>query len=149
MTEATLAHRTALIKAKQKQRQNLKESAAYLEQLAHTFSAIVKANSVNEGMGCPSVLDKITTIHDLDKQIDRQLNRDIASSYEHLVTSQSSLARGVKRVRRGLAMNQESRESFVDLLQQQAEQIDQELRILEMTLAYVREHEATTESGRS
>lgn len=149
MTEATLAHRTALLKAKQKQRQNLRESAAYLDQLAHTFSAIVKTNSVNEGIGCPSVLDKITTIHDLDKQIDRQLNCDISASYEHLVSAQSSLARGVKRVRRGLAMKQESRESFVDLLQQQAEQLDQELRILEMTLAYVREHEATTASGRS
>ncbi|QWU87991.1 hypothetical protein CA3LBN_002256 [Candidozyma haemuli] len=116
------SHRDLLIQAKQQQKQDLVESTRLSEALVKTVNAIVRANS-------------ITTIHDLDREIDRQLKKDISVNYEKLVLAKEKLGREIARTKRALDKHQESK---VDLLQRRAEQSDQELRILENTLSLIK-----------
>lgn len=135
-----LDHRKLLLQAKQRQKALSNESASLSELIAKTVHAIIKINSVNTGLACAPVLDKITTIHELDREIDRQLNKDIAGNYENLLHSKRKLAEYIKKTQYGIAMDTESHESYVDLLQRRVELIDQDLRILEHTLRLVEEH---------
>lgn len=129
------SHRDLLIQAKQQQKQDLVESTRLSETLVKTVNAIVRANLVANNSNCPPLLDKITTIHDLDREIDRQLKKDISVNYEKLVLAKEKLRREIARTKRALDKHQESK---VDMLQRRAEQLDQELRILENTLLLIK-----------
>lgn len=133
-------HRLLLIQAKQRQKSDLLESASTLEQLAKTVHAIIKINSVNTKDSCSPLLDKITTIHELDREIDRQLNKDIAGNFESLMQAKGKLKSYIRKAQHGIAVNTESHESYVDLLQRRVELVDQDLRILEHTLKLVKQH---------
>lgn len=129
-------HKELLIEAKRRQTADLHEAAAASQQLAKAIGAVIRANSVNTP-GCPSVMDKITTIHDLDREIDRQLHRDIGHSVEELVHAREQLESRVRRTRRRFTSDDQS---YVDLLQRRVELVDQNLRILEHTLRLVKEN---------
>lgn len=133
-------HRELLLQAKVRQKSNLQESAGLSNQLARTVHALIKVNSVNSTPNCPPILDKITTIHELDKEIDRQLNKDISVSYETLLRSKNRLALFLRKTHRTLAVETDPHRSYVDLLQRKVEYIDQDLRILEQTLRLVKEN---------
>lgn len=135
-----LDHRQLLIQAKQRQKSDLVDSAKVSELLAKTVHAIIKINSVNTKETCAPVLDKITTIHELDKEIDRQLNKDIAGNFENLINAKSKLATYIKKTQHGIAVNTDNHDSYVDLLQRRVELVDQDIRILEHTLKLVKEH---------
>ncbi|KAM9912475.1 hypothetical protein OXX59_000882 [Metschnikowia pulcherrima] len=136
-SRAASTHRDLLHEAKHSQAASLQEGNAASAQLIKAVDAIVKVNS-----GSSPLLDKIGTIHELDREIDRQLKQDIAQNYEALMAAKARLARHVARTRRALAMSADSNESYVDLLQGRVERVDQELRILEHTLALVKANHA-------
>ncbi|KAM9914480.1 hypothetical protein OXX69_000594 [Metschnikowia pulcherrima] len=136
-SRAASTHRDLLHEAKHSQAASLQEGNAASTQLIKAVDAIVRVNS-----GSSQLLDKIGTIHELDREIDRQLKQDIAQNYEALMAAKARLARHVARTRRALAMSADSNESYVDLLQGRVERVDQELRILEHTLALVNANHA-------
>lgn len=131
----TPSHRDLLIQAKQQQKQDLAESARLSETLAKTVNAIVRANLVANNSNCPPLLDKITTVHELDKEIDRQLRKDVSVNYGKLVVAKERLRKEIAKVDRALHKEKEFK---VDKLQRWAEQLDQELRILESTLELIK-----------
>lgn len=120
--------------AKRQQTKHLQKSSAASGQLVKAVDAIIHANSRNDTVSRPPLLDKITTIHDLDREIDRQLNEDIVGNFGELRVAKSGLERCIKRTRRALYVDLDATESYVDALQRQVELIDQNLRILENTL---------------
>lgn len=135
-------HHQLLLQAKHRQKADLNESANISELIAKTVHAIIRINSSNSNLSAAPVLDKITTIHELDAEIDRQLNKDIAGNYENLILAKKKLASYVKKTQQGMVVNIETNESYVDLLQRRVELVDQDLRILEHTLKLVKEHRA-------
>ena len=135
------SHKDLLIQAKQRQKNDLIEASRNSEQVARALHAIVKVNSDNKSSKCPPVLDKITTIHDLDREIDRQLKQDVASNYEKFLNNKERLGHHIKRIDRAIAMERDSHETYIDLLQRKAEFVDQDLRILERTLKIIRDNE--------
>ncbi|GEQ69516.1 hypothetical protein JCM33374_g3188 [Metschnikowia sp. JCM 33374] len=140
-TQSNTHHKDLLASAKQQQTANLHESAAASAQLVRAVEAIIKVNSATGQLGtCPPLLDKIATIHELDREIDRQLNCDIVHNYEALLDAKQKLARHVKRCQRALAIVPDTKGSYVDLLQHRVELIDQELRILELTSTLVQKN---------
>lgn len=132
------SHRDLLIQAKQQQKQDLADSARLSETLVRTVNAIVKVNSVANNPNCPPLLDKITTIHELDKEIDRQLKKDVCVNYEKLVQAKERLGREISRANRAFRVEKEG-ETRVDILQRKAEQLDQDLRVLENTLLLLKQ----------
>lgn len=140
MSSNTNDHHQLLLQAKQRQRVDLSESAKISDLIAKTVHAIIKINSSNANLDCAPVLDKITTIHELDSEIDRQLNKDIAGNYESLILAKKKLASYIRKTQHGMAVNTDTHESYVDLLQRKVELVDQDLRILEHTLKLVKEH---------
>lgn len=141
MTSEQPTHRELLLQAKQRQKSNLHESAIISSQVARTVHALIQVNSVNTS-NCPPVLDKITTVHEIDREIDRQLNKDIAMNYERFLREKDKLASFQRKTTRALAMKSETHESYVELLQRDVELIDQELRILEHTLQIVKDNDS-------
>lgn len=133
------SHKELLLRAKQRQRDNLGISDNLSEQLAGSVKAVVKINS-SHNQSCLPLIDKIVTVHELSNEIDRQLNNDIAVSYDQFLRAKKKLGRCVTMSQRRLTMNPERNESSVDLLQRKLEIIDQEIRILEDTYKLVDEH---------
>lgn len=127
------SHRELLLKAKQKQRDDLRISDALSDQLTNTLKTIVKINSINESQECLPLIDKVVTIHELSDEIDRQLNKDISVNYDKFLKAKKTLSRCVTVSKRGLTMSFECTESRVDLLQSRLEIINQKIRILEDT----------------
>lgn len=131
------SHRDILLLAKQNQKKNLRESAALSLQLTNAIQALIQSNSGTSANG-PTVLDKITTIHQLDKEIDRQLNEDISENFEALVADEDKLERLIEKIHRKLGYKEFKLEFLlIESLQRRSELIDQELRILEHTLNFV------------
>lgn len=128
------SHRNLLLEAKAQQQIRLQEAAASSEQLASAIEALRKANSLNSSGQSSAVLDKITTIHEQDKEIDRQLNEDIAPSHMKARREKEKLVAFVKRIQRVLAVDKATHTSYVDILQRRLELADQEIRMLENTL---------------
>lgn len=131
------SHRQLLLDAKEQQRERLQEAGAAADQLAAAVSALIKANSLTSAQNTSSVIEKISTIHELDKEIDRQLNDDIAPNYVRAVNEKERLGAYIKKSRRSLAVDTESQSSYVDVLQRRLELADQEIRVLENTLSLV------------
>lgn len=134
------SHKELLLRAKQRQRENLRTSDNLSELLANSVKAVIKINSSHSNQKCLPLLDKINTIHELSNEIDRQLNKDIAVSYDEFLKAKNKLSQRVTFSKRGLTMNAECTESSVDLLQSKLEIIDQEIRILEDTYKLLGEH---------
>lgn len=130
MTQPT--HKQLLINAKQHQRKKLEESEQYSHHLSKSIQLIIQSNSSNSSNKCPGVLDKITTIHQLNKNIDHQLNNDIHPNFESLLREQLKL--------RGLVARNTSKMDAIENLQRRVELIDQNLRILEHTLELVKKN---------
>ncbi|CAK7896634.1 hypothetical protein CAAN1_03S04544 [[Candida] anglica] len=122
--------------AKERQQTLLQTTKVHSQQLHKSIQAIVASNSTNDGANSSSVLDKITTIHQLDKQIDKQLDEGIANNYAKLVKSNNDLEKLISSSNRRL---HQDNKSIVDELQRRAEKADQNLRILETTLKLLRE----------
>lgn len=124
-------HSNLLLKAKQTQRESLKESEFLSAQLQKTLESLIRSNSKNDING-PSSLDKITTIHQIDNEINRQLNKDISVNFQELLNDKKRL---VKRMNKCYKLLQQTKTSnIIDNLQKNSELIDQELRIIENTV---------------
>ena len=136
MTENLVPHLELVQLAKRKQQKHAHESKILVDQLRKTLQAIVQTNSNEMGVSAPPLLDKIATIHELDKEIDRQLNNDIAMSFEELMNVKSRLQRLIERSNKKLQSYDDK--TIVDEMQRRAELIDQELRIFELTMELVR-----------
>lgn len=135
------SHRDILLLAKQNQRKNLQESAALSLQLMNAIQALIQSNSNTSANG-PAVLDKISTIHQLDKEIDRQLSEDISKNFEALVADEDKLVRLIEKIYRKLGYNEFKLEfQVIESLQRRSELIDQELRILEHALDAVKRND--------
>lgn len=132
MTDSLVPHLELIQLAKRKQQDHFHESKALVEQLRRSLAAIVNSNSSEIGVNAPPLLDKITTIHELDREIDRQLNEDIASSFEELMNLKFRLLRVIDRSNKKLLFDDDI--TIVDEMQRRAELIDQELRILELAV---------------
>lgn len=115
--------------AKASQSDHLRKLAAYLKQLERTVAKLIESNSTSTAL-----LDKIDTIHAVDKQIDHQLNDEIATNYGELVQVQNRLEKTVDRALAALRGGK-----LVEDYQHHLEVIDTQLRILEHTLQYVQQ----------
>ncbi|KAK6458709.1 uncharacterized protein RJT20DRAFT_152176 [Scheffersomyces xylosifermentans] len=130
-------HTDLLHQAKQNQADQLRQSAAYSKQLANSVQALIKSNSTN-GKNTSSLLDKITTIHQLNDEIDKQLNHDIAINFDSLLKSKKKLRTLIDECYAILGGNRDDKTNLLDKLQSRSELIDQDLRILEHTLKLVK-----------
>lgn len=129
--DASKSHRDMLVAAKRQQAGDLAHAAAAAALVQRAVDALIRANSKPGSVSSPAVLDKIATVHEVDREIDRQLAQDLAVEFQRFSETKDKLARAVKAASRALAVAQST--SYVDHLQLRAEQIDQNLRILEQT----------------
>ncbi|KAG2732668.1 hypothetical protein G9P44_003658 [Scheffersomyces stipitis] len=149
------SHTELIQSAKNNQIAQLRQSAAYSKQLSNTFYSLIKSNSTN-GPNTSTLIDKITTIHQLNDEIDKQLNQGIASSFDQLMRSKKRLQILIDDCNSLLQVkhhphhhttgkhtqNHNTRtNALVDVLQSRSELIDQDLRILEQTLKLVKNHQ--------
>lgn len=130
----------ALVKqAKVNQKKCVQSSNVLSAQLQNNLGLLLANNSTAENSACSSVLDKITTIHQLDKEVDRQLKEDIAGNAEALSMSNSKLNKLLNNFDYKLQLDQAGNDTGIESLQRRAELIDQELRILEQTVVYIKQ----------
>lgn len=149
------SHTNLLYEAKQHQKQSLEDSDKLSHQLRLTLESLIRSNSSNDYNGS-SVLDKITTIHEIDKEVNRQLNNDIAMNYERLMDSKEALAKTIRKCNKNLnrgtgtgatgpsgtgATGPSGNENIIEHLQRRAELIDQDLRILSNTFTIIKENQ--------
>lgn len=132
-------HRDLLNQAKRQQRLKLQESTQLSNQLKTTLNSIVKSNLTNSNNGCSIVLDKITTIHQLDDKIDKQLNYDISVNFEKMIYQKHQLEKQLQKCDDKLDKETKNYK-VIDNLQARSELIDQDLRILENCLHNVKQN---------
>ncbi|KAI5970446.1 hypothetical protein CANMA_000497 [Candida margitis] len=85
-TTAPTPHTNILQQAKQAQQQDLKQSANYIKQLHTLTNYLVSSNSDTNPLTTKSnLLDKITTIHQLNNNIEHQLNEEISVNYYNMM----------------------------------------------------------------
>ncbi|CUM47257.1 uncharacterized protein AC631_01947 [Debaryomyces fabryi] len=134
-------HGNLLLQAKHNQKRHLQESSHLSQQLHRTLASLIRSNS-NNGNECPPVLDKITTIHQLDQEIDRQLKEDVSVNYEALLHDKRNLTNLINKSNSKLQLHTydgtNKQTSSVDEFQRRSELIDQDLRILEYTLKLIK-----------
>ncbi|ODV79764.1 uncharacterized protein CANTADRAFT_50407 [Suhomyces tanzawaensis NRRL Y-17324] len=124
------SHSDLIKQSKETQSKQLKYSLAHQKQLTETLKALVRSNSATEDPS--SLIDKISTIHQLDADIDKQLNTGIATSFGELVSTRRKVEKLIDKFTGELNGNKTN--TIIDDFQSRAELIDQELRILENTL---------------
>ncbi|RLV95806.1 hypothetical protein JA1_000781 [Spathaspora sp. JA1] len=127
-----MSHQELLIQAKQNQINDLKTSLIYSKQLANSLNSIIQSNSSISN----SLIDKITTIHQLNGEIDRQLNQDISVNYTELIKYKQKLSRVIKSCNSLIY-----KLNNINQIQKNVELIDQDLRILEQTLILVKQRD--------
>ncbi|CAI5756613.1 unnamed protein product [Candida verbasci] len=115
-------HSQLLSQAKQNQLNDLKQSQIYSKQLINILNYIISINS-NENS---NLIEKIHTIHQLNNEINAQLNNNVAKSYDNLMQSKKKLEKLISNCKKYV--------SLIDDMQKKSELIDQNLRILENTL---------------
>lgn len=123
-------HTDLVLQAKQDQILRLKQSQQFSKQLILTIIQLNRANSIDL-----NIIDKITTIHELNDQIDKQLNNDFAINFKELKVYQLQLMKLIDKLNKCLHKST----NLIDDLQSRAELIDQDLRILETTLRFVKD----------
>lgn len=131
------SHSNLLHAAKNQQKQSLTEAEVVSNQLRLTLEHLLRSNSVNDYNGS-SVLDKITTIHEIDQNINKQLDKDIAVNFEKLMDSKTNLQRILNKSHKHLKSTDGN---IIEQLQRRSELIDQDLRILAQTLKIVKENQ--------
>lgn len=102
------SHTNILQQAKQTQQQDLKQSATYIKQLHTITNHLILSNSNSDPLTTKSnLLDKITTIHQLNNNIDHQLNDEISSSYYNMMKVKQKVMKMSQRCRKRFdAMNE-------------------------------------------
>lgn len=133
------SHDTIVRQAKANQKRCVQSSNVLSTQLQNNLGLLVANNSSAENGACSSILDKITTIHQLDKEVDRQLKEDIAGNAEALSMSNSKLGKLLSNFDYKLQLDKAGNDTGIENLQRRAELIDQELRILEQTVVYIKQ----------
>lgn len=123
------SHSELLQQAKHAQILQLRDANTYSRQLAQILTNILKLNSKNENT---PLLDKMTTIHQLNDNIDLQLQNDIALNFEKLMRIKKDITELITTCKRLLHDVKPA-----DSLQGRAERVDQDLRICERTLLYI------------
>lgn len=123
------SHSELLQQAKHAQILQLRDANTYSRQLAQILTNILKLNSKNENT---PLLDKMTTIHQLNDNIDLQLQNDIALNFEKLMRIKKDITELITTCKRLLHDVKPT-----DSLQGRAERVDQDLRICERTLLYI------------
>lgn len=129
-------HRQFFREAKAQQHGRLQDAAVALDQLVAAVTALVSSNSRNSSGKSSVLMDKIESVHEFDREIDRQLRDEIAPNYTRTVRDQQRLAAYVRKCRRTLAVDEKN--SYVDVVQRRMELADQEIRMLENTLQLVK-----------
>lgn len=124
-----LLHNELLQQAKLNQINDLKNSQLYSKQLIQTLQSLIKTNSNTSLASSSNLIDKIITIHQLNNEIDKQLNHDIAQNYYQLIQYKQKLQKLIQDCH--YIINE------IDNLQFKSELIDQNLRILEYTLKLI------------
>ncbi|CAX43767.1 conserved hypothetical protein [Candida dubliniensis CD36] len=124
-----LSHNELLQQAKLNQINDLKNSQLYSKQLIQTLQSLIKTNSNTSLASSSNLIDKIITIHQLNNEIDKQLNHDIAQNYYQLIQYKQKLQKLIQDCH--YIINE------IDNLQFKSELIDQNLRILEYTLKLI------------
>ncbi|KAG7195831.1 uncharacterized protein KQ657_002216 [Scheffersomyces spartinae] len=122
-------HTSLIRQAKQDQQRNLAKSAQLSGELAHTLRSIIKINSDD----LSSLLDKISTIHEIDREIDLQLSENVITNFEVLMSYKEQLHKTLAKIYRRLQW-QDSVTNDISGLQRQCELLDQDIRILERTV---------------
>lgn len=121
-------HTSLIRQAKQDQQRSLAKSAQLSGELAHVLRNIIKINSDD----LSSLIDKISTIHEIDREIDRQLSENIVANLEVLISYKDQLHKTLAKIYRKLLW-QDPVANDISSLQRQCELLDQDIRILERT----------------
>ena len=121
--------------AKKAQQDNLQTSKENSKQLNKTLRALITANS---STSLPlSAIDKITTVHQLNDSIEKQLTNDIARSFSKLKKAnlelESTKDKGAGKLQFQFDEHSSGSQAVVDSMFRRAEIADKELRILEQT----------------
>ncbi|KAL6452163.1 hypothetical protein SBY92_001420 [Candida maltosa Xu316] len=124
---STSHHSELLHQAKLNQVKDLKNSSIYSKQLIQILQSLIKSNSLSTSS---DLIDKMTTIHLLNDDIDKQLNRDISANYYELMKTKRKLQELIS-----ICHEQVDHQRG---LQERCELIDQDLRILENTLKLIK-----------
>jgi hypothetical protein len=132
------SHNKLIQQAKQNQVEYLKKSSLYSKQLINTIYTLIKSNS-SDNATTSSVIDKITTIHQLDHDIDIQLN-ELAKQFDGLDKCKRDLQVLISRCNEVLYSDGLYHEGLIDVLQRRVEGVDRELRILEHTVKIIKDH---------
>jgi len=100
-SSSSTPHTTIHQQAKLTQQQDLKQSANYIKQLHTLANHLVLSNSDTDPLTTKSnLLDKIATIHQLNDNIDHQLNEEISRNYYNLMKLKrkiTNLSQGCRR----------------------------------------------------
>lgn len=100
-SSSSTSHTTIHQQAKLTQQQDLKQSANYIKQLHTLANHLVLSNSNTDPLTTKSnLLDKIATIHQLNDNIDHQLNEEISRNYYNLMKLKrkiTNLSQGCRR----------------------------------------------------
>lgn len=116
-------HSELLVRAKQQQRDKIGRSEAMVGQLAATVEMVVKLNSRNDSNGS-SLMDKITTIHELDKEVDKQ-TQEVTRRWEEMRRLEKQLEKVVGEGEMAVQ---------VERIQRRVEAVDRELRVMERAM---------------
>lgn len=126
------SHAELILQAKKNQASLLQQSQARLRHLVLTVSRILSSNSAPS---TSPAITKITTIHELDKGIDSQLNENVLPHLQDLNNANVSINRLISKTK--LKLQKHCRRDSGATLQTRAEQIDLSLRILEQTAKFI------------
>lgn len=140
-TNKTQLHVEFVLEAKNNQRELFKSSSNSVQLLQKNVEALVNSNSTNDDAGCSSIMDKVTTIHELNSNVDKQLNEGIAQSFEELVNSEQRLKRLMRKFYKVLRAEDSDSKMDVSTLQRKIELVDRDIRILENTLTLITENQ--------
>ncbi|KAI5964894.1 uncharacterized protein KGF55_001965 [Candida pseudojiufengensis] len=140
------SHTTLLNEAKLNQQENLRKSQEYTKILNFLLNQFLTINSSSESS---TLIDKFTTILQLDKQILNQLNNDISLNFYELIKVKNKLEKFINRCdfefkkynqfeKETIDKKNDNIDSKEDLnLQKRCEIIDLNLRIFENTLKLI------------
>lgn len=146
-------HSDFIYQAKLNQKRALQHSANISQQLQWTIKTLLENHSSAEGSSLP-VMDKVNIIHQIDREIHRQLGEGIALNFDSLIEAKNRLVRTIQSSSRRLETKEVFKEeevfrpdNIVDTLQRRVELIDRKLRILEDTLELVQKNKQSSRVG--
>ncbi|CAK9435628.1 uncharacterized protein LODBEIA_P03550 [Lodderomyces beijingensis] len=126
------SHSEILQNAKTEQQRDLATSSKHSRNLHHLIIQLVESNS---STSATSLLDKISTIHELENSATVFLQREFARNCKLLDERRARVERMIRKSQ--LAFSGGGGGNCVEEMQRRCEVVDRELRILESTLANV------------